>query len=376
MRSGAERHAQRHPGIEASGREPVRPLDAGELLAAATAGAGTAGAGTARAGSGSFRFLSELELLVESVNAESRLTASGRAAVRDRLVAALTHQRRLHALVKASPAISATPITRPVFIAGLPGSGASLLQNLLVEHPLLDSPVLWELLDPASEGSDYRHRRTLIERARTCVERSRASAPQCRLGRLREATRPGGCHRLLANAFQSPMFGMGLRVPRYLRWLEGRDLSDAYAFHRTQLQAVTSRIPAATLLLRDPFHAAYVGGLLHAYPDARVIRVHRELAHVVAATAGLSSTLRSATSTRVDPRGVRREWAGHLERHLARADGAAGALEPGRLLDVRHDDLVADPAGVVRRVLEFLEVEPAPAVMQNVRGLARSAYGI
>lgn len=354
-----------------SGRGRVRPLDPGELLAAARAGAGAQAED-----SGSFRFLPELELLVESVNAESRLTASGRAAVHDRLVAALTHQRRLSALLKASPEISSTAIARPVFIAGLPGSGASLLQNLLVEHPQVDSPVLWELLDPASPGTEYRHRRTLIERARTCVDRSRESAPKLKLGRLREATRPGGCHRLLANAFQSPMFGVGLRVPRYLRWLEDRELTEAYSFHREQLQAVTARIPAATLLLRDPFHAAYVGGLLRAYPDARVIRVQRDLAQVADATAGLSATLRAATSTGVDAREVGREWSGHLERHLARADDAAGALEPGRLLDVRHVDLVADPAGVVRRVMGFLEVEPVPAVMQNVRGLARSAYGI
>lgn len=322
-------------------------------------------------GTPAFRFLPELARLLDSVNAEARLTLPGATALRGRLTAALTQQRRLAQRRRAGA--PAPELPAPVFISGLPGSGAALLQNLLVEHPDLDSPALWELLDPAAPGADTSGRRALIGRARVHAEGCRRRAGGRAVGGMLEATRPGGCHRLLGNAFQSPMFALALRIPRYAQWLETHDLTAAYAFHREQLQAIASRVPAGALVLRDPFHAAYADGLLRVYPDARVIRVHRDPVAVVTTTAGLCAAWRRAHADAADPWEAGREWAAYAERHLARAEDARGVLPEGRLLDVRHADLVADPAGTVRRVLEFAGVEPAPAVLRNAGELAARA---
>ncbi|GHB75408.1 putative sulfotransferase [Streptomyces xanthochromogenes] len=318
------------------------------------------------------RFLPELGRLAEAVNSEAGLTPQGAAAVRERLVSALEQQTRLAALAQEAPETAATHIRNPVFISGLPGSGASMLQNLLVEHPSVDSPTLWEMLYPVSPGAGSPGRRMLIGQARAHVEASRHPVRHRTVGRFREATRPGGCHQLLANAFQSPVSGMYLRIPEYVRELEAADLTAAYAFHREQLQAITARIPVASLVLRAPFHAARVDDLLRVYPDARVIRVHRDPAALVTITAGLSAGLRRTTSSRVAPKEVGREWADHIERHLARTSQAGRRLGPDRLLDVRHADLVAAPAATVRRVLQFIGVEPTPAVLDNVECLARA----
>lgn len=349
------------PGARVSA--PAR-LDMDELLCAVAA-ADTRGEAPA------LRFLPELGLLVESVNAEARLTRQGVTALRGRLLTALVQQRHLAQRRRAGAFVPGIPA--PVFVSGLPGSGAALLQNLLVEHPALDSPALWELLDPAAPAPRTAGRRALIGRARALAENSRLQTAGRAVGGLLEATRPGGCHRLLGNAFQSPMFTLSLHIPRYAQWLETQDLTAAYAFHREQLEAIAARIPAGTLVLRDPFHAAYADGLLRVYPDARIIRVHRDPVEVVATTAGLSATLRRAHAEAGSPQETGREWADRVERHLVRADRARRAVPEGRLLDVRHGDLVADPAGVVGRVLEFLGVEPVPAVLRNVGELAGRA---
>ncbi|MEU3529641.1 sulfotransferase [Streptomyces sp. NPDC038707] len=317
------------------------------------------------------RFRAELERLAETVNAEARLTPDGAASVRDRLVAALSLQWRLAALLRDVPEVSDAALPAPVFISGLPGSGTSLLQNLLLEHPDVDSPARWELLDPAAPAGEPAARRSLIGRARAHTETPRGAAHRGP-GRLRGATRPGSCHRLLTNAFQSPALGLQLRVPGYWQWLESRDLTAAYAFHREQLQAITFRIPVRTLVLRDPFHAAYVRDLLRVYPDARVIRLHRDPSAVVAFTAALSTALRGSVSAEVDPVEVGREWTEHVERHLDRAAEAVRTVGEERLLDIRHDELVSDPVGVARQVLRFIGVEPVPSVLERVAGLARS----
>ncbi|MFE1350016.1 sulfotransferase [Streptomyces sp. NPDC058757] len=318
------------------------------------------------------RFLPELDRLVEAVNTEAGLTREGAAAVRERLLSALSQQVRLAALAASDPGTPTPGLTHPVFISGLPGSGASLLQNLLVEHPGVDSPTLWEMLYPVPRTEDLPGRRALIGRARAHVETSRRHVRPRTVGRFREATRPGGCHQLFVNAFQSPASGMHLRIPRYLRALEASDLTGAYAFHREQLQAIASRIPVDSLVLRAPFHAARLDDLLRVYPDARLIRVHRDPVAVTTITAGVSTGLRRATSDEVAPRAVGREWAGRIERQLAQTMRAGRRLGPDRLLDVRHADLVSAPAATARRVYRFIGVEPAPAVLDNVRILARS----
>lgn len=322
-------------------------------------------------------FLPELGRLVQAVNTEAGLTRQGAAAVRERLLCALAQQSRLKALVHDAPEVPGSDmigpdISGPVFISGLPGSGASLLQNLLVEHPGVDSPTLWEMLYPAARAEDSPGRRVLIGRARAHVEASRRHVRQRGVGRLREATRPGGCHQLLANAFQSPVSSMYLRVPQYSKALEDVDLTAAYAFHREQLRAIAARIPVASLVLRAPFHAARLDDLLRVYPDAKVVRVHRDPAAVVTITAGLSTGLRRATSLRVDPLEVGRERAGQIERDLERAAKAGRRMGPDRLLDVRHGDLVSRPGATVGRVLRFIGVEPTPAVLENVEALVRS----
>ncbi|MEU7580468.1 sulfotransferase [Streptomyces sp. NPDC041068] len=316
------------------------------------------------------RFLPALEQLVLSLDSEAGLHAEGRAAVRRELAEALARQRQLVRLLRDHPTIALTDIRAPVFITGLPGSGAALLHNLLAEHPGLDAPALWELADPAAELVDIQQRRAALRRARSDAERAVRPTLGRGAGQLLRHTRPGGCHRLLANAFHSMMATLTWRVPGYGTWLEGADLTEAYAFHRAQLQAVTWRIPGSTPVLRDPFHSRHLRELLRAYPDARVVHVHRSPADVVGVCAGISAARRGRTAPAGDPGPVGAEWAARAERHFAASEQARSALPQARLLDVRYEELVADPVQEVRRVQRFAGVTSTVLVDRAVAALA------
>ncbi|MGC5345207.1 sulfotransferase family protein [Streptomyces sp. DT171] len=336
-------------------------LDPDELLADAGAAVGA----VART-----RFRPAFERLVESLNSEAGLSERGVAAARRRLLAALEQQELIGRLGRRHPEIRGMDVVAPVFVTGLPGSGAALLQNLLVEHPGLDGPALWELSSPAAQLSHPGRRRSFIDRTRLRAEDARRPVAGRGVGQLTGATRPGGCHRLLENAFQSPMLSVPWRVPGYAAWLETRDLMDAYDFHREQLRAVTWRIPGSTLVLRDPFHSRHLHALVRSYPDARVVRLHRGPADVVSASAGISAARRAQVSAAVNPVEVGREWVSRVERHFAASEAARAAVPGERVLDVRFEELVAEPVRVVRRVLRFAGVTPIASVDRHVAELA------
>ncbi|MFI7317691.1 sulfotransferase family protein [Streptomyces venezuelae] len=321
------------------------------------------------------RFLPALDRLLHSLDTEAGLHAEGRAAARSALVAALLKQQQMIRLLRDRPEIALNDIRAPIFVTGLPGSGAAMLHNALAEHPGLDAPTLAELHDPAGRPTTIRRRRAAIERAGS-VARDTALATAGRgSGLLIGATRPGGCHRLLGNAFHGMAATLSWRVPGYASWLETADTTEAYAFHRAQLQALTWRVPASRLVLRDSFHARHLQQLLRVYPDAKVVQVHRDPADTVAACAGIATALRGRTARQVRPAG--REWADRVERHLVASERARLDVPRGRLLDLRFDDLVADPAGQVRAVLAFAGVTATPmfdrVVATFVAGTAREA---
>ncbi|MBT2507208.1 sulfotransferase [Streptomyces sp. ISL-98] len=317
----------------------------------------------------SVRFLPELERLVESLNSQARLTTGGAAAVVERLRTALTRPVQLRMLRSAVPAIAHIE-PAPVFITGLPGSGAGLLHNLLAEHPAVDAPTLWELAEPVARAAGPREFRALIGRGRAAAEAGSQALHGRPAGLLRTATRPGGCSWLLGNAFQSVAFALPWRVPGYADGLAAGSMTEAYHFHREQLQAICHRIPGPAPLLRDPFHAGHLGDLFDVYPSARVIVVHHDPVRTVTATAGISHALRGAGSDGGDPRETGREWTGRIERQLVAAEVARRSLPGGRILDVRHADLVGAPTDEVRRVLAFMGVEQVPVVEGNVAELA------
>ncbi|MGW4376470.1 sulfotransferase family protein [Streptomyces albidoflavus] len=324
------------------------------------------------ADAGEPRFLPALGRLLRSLDTEADLHTEGRRAAHAELAAALRRQRQTIRLLRARPEIARIDIRAPLFLTGLPGSGAALLHNALAEHPGLDAPTLAELHDPADCPASPRRRREALERA-SALARDAAGATAGRgSGLLLGAARPGGCHRLLGNAFHGMAATLPWRVPGYAAWLETTDMTEAYTFHRAQLQTIAWRIPVSRPVLRDSFHARYLPQLLRVYPDAKVVQVHRDPADTVTACAGIATALRGRTARR--PRSAGQEWADRIERHLVAAERARSGLPQERLLDLRFEDLVADPAGQVRAVLAFAGVTPTPLLDRVVAAfVARTA---
>jgi hypothetical protein len=301
-------------------------------------------------------FLDALEALSVSLDLEADLAPEGRPVVRNALVASLVTQARLSRQLAEHPEVGRIRIERPVFVVGLLRTGSTLVHNLLAQHPGLRCPELWELMTPAG-GRGPAERRALVGAAQAFVDDYYRHAPNLPGIHFLDARRPDECTHLLGNTFSCMIFWMRYRVPGYAEWLTSRDLAPAYAYHRAQLQHILWRIPGEVVVLKCPFHAWSPDALLSAYPDARLVWLHRSPAAVVPSTCSLCAEVRAVRSDRVDRREIGRFWLAHVARLLDEFDRVRKRyLAATPVLDVTYDELMRDPMALMQRVCDFIGV--------------------
>src|ERR671932_387095 len=327
---------------------------------------------TARARTGAapdepFEYLDALEALVSSVDAEARLSPWGRRQAAEGFVSSLAVQVHVRRLVERQPGIGRGIVPRPVFVTGLPRTGTTLVHNLLDQHPDVHCPHFWELIGPAG-SRDVRDHERLVAAAQAWLDDYLARAPRLPAIHPMEADRPDECHRLLGHAFQSLIYPTRYRLPSYMEWLARRDLTDAYRFHRVQLACITWRIPSAVVGLKCPFHIWHLAALREVYPEAKVVILHRDPVSAVPSLCSLCAVIQAARSDEVDKHEVGTLWLAAVERAVDDLLRRREELGDDDVLHVRFPDLVADPIGTMRRILELAEVSwtrPAEEAMRR-----------
>ena len=93
-------------------------------------------------------FLPGLRLLVESLEADARLSPFGRYVAKRQLLELLGHRLQLTAYRARHPEVAEQVIERPLLVVGLPRTGTTLLYELLAQDPAHRAPLSWELDDP------------------------------------------------------------------------------------------------------------------------------------------------------------------------------------------------------------------------------------
>lgn len=276
-------------------------------------------------------------------------------------------------VARARKAATPPPVDAPVVVIGLLRTGTTLLHNLLALHERLHGPKLWELSDPVAAGGDPAHYAEVRDQAQRYVDDYNAKAPDLRSIHLLHADRPDECHRLVANTFHSMVLEMRYRVPSYGDWLHQQDMAVPYLWHRYQLELLMSRRTAEdgvplTPVLKCPFHTWFLPELLAAYPNARFVHLHRDPAEAISSTASLCRAVRGARSDELDLPEIGGFWRDRIVPLTDRlADGRDEMVSGQPVLDLRYRELVADPEGTLRRVVDFLGLDMTDRFQGAVR---------
>jgi hypothetical protein len=311
-------------------------------------------------------FREGLQVLVDSLEWEARLTTIGRVAARKRLIGLLETRLQLVEQRRRDPGVQDQQILRPLFVLGLPRTGTTVLYGMLAANPAMRSPASWEVARPFPPPGT-------TEDPKRVAAMDKDLAGFRRIAPGLEAIHPLGsrlpqeCLALQAPQFASYEFVTTFPVPGYWAWLREQDLTPAYAFEKQFLQHLQSGHAGERWILKTPAHLMWLDTLLHVFPDALLVHTHRNPTAVLASVSSLMHGFRSAMSNDVDKYDVGREqleaWTWGLHRTMAVRD----RLTPDRVVDVQYDDTVGDPVGTVRRVYEHFGLERTPAVDEGVR---------
>jgi hypothetical protein len=317
-----------------------------------------------------------LALLCADLADHAMLSALGRTIAHGQLVSALSSRFRAHALWRRYPQIAEQRIEAPIIIVGQMRSGTTRMHRLLACDPRFSFTRFFESWNPIPA----RGRRSLIDDRKLKSWFGLACARF--LNPVFHAIHPTEWHApdeeiglqsllIFGSAFEAQW-----RVPNYTAAIETNDPTAVYAEFRRLLQTLawlrgdTSPRP---WIMKVPQFTQDLPALLHHFPDARLIYLHRDPLEVVASSASLVFNQMRLQSDTVDAHAVGREWSRKValrEQRMATAKGALSAPS----IEVAYQDVESGWEEQVRRVYDVLQLPFTDPVKADMAAyLARSA---
>ena len=207
-----------------------------------------------------------LERLVRSVEEEADLTTVGRYLAREILVLALANRLLIQRTLRECPEILETCLDQPLFVAGFPRTGTTLLHRLLALDDAVRAPALWEFLQPAPppmpaiSPSD--------KRVWELIAKSRPFAKMlshfARIHRF-DPLSPDECSALRNNTLIHEGFLFNGFIPAYIGWLRGLDsqtILENFQQYRSQVQILAYHFPRRRWVSKNPVHCLHLDSLL------------------------------------------------------------------------------------------------------------------
>ena len=321
-----------------------------------------------------------LAALTGSLENEASLSPFGRLAASVDIKRMLSTNLVLAEKEREDSGILNRPLSRPIFVAGLPRSGTTFLHGLLAEDPAHRAPRIWESIYPypshRSAGFGAGRRKAQLE----LKFFARLSPGIASLHPL-EADAPQECIEFTSQAFRSPRFDDMYRAPSYHAWLKASGFDEGYEFLGRFLKHLQgSASSPRRWIFKSPEHVFSLDALSRAFPDALLVLAHRDPGHVFASAARLTELMRIPFTSAIDRKEIGRKVADHwqegMRRMIAVADDPAFPL---RVAHVHYRALIANPVGEIEKLYNGFGIEFSPearaAMKAKVTAAPNGGYG-
>ncbi|PWU11234.1 MAG: hypothetical protein C5B50_23635 [Verrucomicrobia bacterium] len=318
-----------------------------------------------------------LSVLVQSLENEAALRPRGRFLLRSHLRGLLEMRLKLAEYWRDKlDSLESMPVTRPVFIAGMPRSGSTFLHELLAEDPEHRAPRVWEVMLPLDAVGGRRAEARAIRKTEACLWCFRKLTRRADAVYPMRAQTPHECVAIHSYTFLSQEFVVTCRIPSYAAFLQSADLIPAYQWEKRFLQHLQLERQSRRWVLKSPDHVHGLAALFAVFPDALIIQTHRNPAEVVKSSADLNSVLLGLYGAPGDPAQLQvqetRVLAETTERFLRFRDTHPELAD--QFIDVRYADLVSDPVGSVRRIYDRIESPFTQETANRLRSLAANRF--
>jgi hypothetical protein len=298
-------------------------------------------------------FVEPLKRLLAAYEQEADLSRFGRRAVHFDVLRCLANLLRLDEAEESDPSIVARPITAPIFITGLPRSATTFLHTLLAQDPAHAAPRSWQSMYPYPNRVLGLNLRRLEVDAEFAV--FRLLSPGVSALHPIAADTPQECTDITAQVFQSLRFDTTYRIPSYQSWLDGHGHHAAFRFHRRFLQHLDAQSPGHRWVLKSPDNVFALDAIRAAYPDARIIFLHRDPLSVVASCVKLAELLRKPFTRHID----RGELGDQVSSRLVEStdEMAQAADNDPNILNLHYREIVSRPMETVEALYAHCGME-------------------
>lgn len=269
----------------------------------------------------------------------------GRAGLRVNLLWSLTNRLRITHLLSKHPEVRDVELPPPLVILGMFRTGSTFLHHVLAADERFRAGWMWEFGYPAGRPGDplgdVEWRRNTCAKTLTLVDLIIPDQVEVHAVTAEQLEED---FFLLENDFSSMKYVVG-----FGDWQLGWDLLEenleaSYRYHRLQLQLLSAGRSPRPWLLKCPWHMWNLEALLRAYPDARLIHTHREIASAVGSQCSLSARISCRMKMAPDLDEVGRFWVDYLAAGFERGLAVRDSLPAERFYDIRLADLRRDPA--------------------------------
>ncbi len=302
-----------------------------------------------------------LRVLLESLDRDADLSATGRMIFRAQITDALATRLRVEQRLRDLPAGSAHEIARPIVITGLVRTGSTALHYLMGQDPDLQKLEYWLAAHPQPRPprSDWDAHPDFQSSAAE-LELLYENAPELMAVHEMRADWPEECRHILALSFTDDRFEVAATLPTYADWYHNTSHRETYRHHKKLIQLIGSTDPERRWLLKYPVHLRQLPALLAEYPDACIVQTHRDPCAVMASYTSFIAKIRSLHENTVDTRALAREL---VASWVHAADAGMAAREehdPDQFFDLYFPDFMSDPIGSVRKIYDHFGQEMRP----------------
>lgn len=299
-----------------------------------------------------------LSVLLESFRNDADLTELGskmhRFFVRNALVARLVSE----AAFKQHPRHVDVPITRPIFVTGLPRTGTTALHRLLCGDPRHQGLELWlaEFPQPRPPRESWPEN-PVFAALDARFKKAHDENPDYTGLHYMTADEVEECWQLLRQSLHSVSYETLAHVPTYSQWLARQDWTRPYQRHRKNLQLIGLNDPEKRWVLKNPSHLFALDALFAAYPDALVLQCHRPAETIMASMCSLAQHTTDGWSNTFVGETIGADSLETWSRGLERFNAVRREHDPAQFYDVDYFKLIRDPVGTVEDIYRHFGIE-------------------
>ncbi|MEH6582913.1 MAG: sulfotransferase [Halioglobus sp.] len=314
---------------------------------------------------GSEDFLPGLQSLLETYDSNNFVEAS-RKTLRKRMLDLLVSRLNVEAAWKRHPEVLDLPITRPLFLTGLPRTGTSALLNVLSKDPAARELKLWEAHNPSPvEGLAPGEEDPRYLQIKAYYDHMNATSDFKKIHYM-TADSAEECIFLTNHTFQDAAYGFETFLEPYASFYREVDRRPQYQYHADLLRLLQWQRPADRWLLKTPSHICHLDIIAEQHPDCGMIVTHRNPLEVIGSYSSMMMAV-LPEQTRSDPKDMGRRVLEHLAGQMDHCMATRETIDPERILDVQYVDFVDDTMAVVDEIYQHLSLPYGDEVRTGIK---------